>query len=290
MNSILDLSGKSRFSFFGSGFESSGGSDEVTGPSDVEEHCRAGNAQIHIELATEATTQYGIYTFQKQEDALPVPLEAGWQGFTAGSSASVLLNCSNWTSREGSGILAAISVWDFENTSDMRLKLARAVTETAKNAAERSGCEARFGSVSKLTSPDAAAKTKPAGDASGTCAGLSSTETVRETDAGTSPVEECVLVGGLQLTAEYGPYSAVSSEGGGKYGGHETPSGTDAYTTWTSATCKGALGVGYYEASAVEGSDRRFTSDPLTKEEREDLQHFAEQSAARHGCGAPGAF
>jgi hypothetical protein len=37
----------------------------------------------------------------------------------------------------------------------------------------------------------------------------------------------------------------------------------------------------------LEGSDRRFTTDPLTKEERADLMHFAEQSAARHGCGAP---
>ncbi|MFK4103426.1 hypothetical protein ACI2L1_25785 [Streptomyces sp. NPDC019531] len=59
---------------------------------------------------------------------------------------------------------------------------------------------------------------------------------------------------------------------------------------WTSATCQGALGLGYYHASPVEDSDRKLTSDPLTQEERADLAHFAEQPAARHGCGAPAAL
>ena len=38
-----------------------------------------------------------------------------------------------------------------------------------------------------------------------------------------------------------------------------------------------------------ENSGRRlmFTSDPLTEEEQADLAHFAERSAARHGCSAP---
>ena len=49
----------------------------------------------------------------------------------------------------------------------------------------------------------------------------------------------------------------------------------------------GALGVGHYHASPVESSDRSFTSDPLTKQERAALTRFAERSATRHGCGAP---
>ncbi|CAM5501071.1 putative protein OS=Streptomyces griseorubiginosus OX=67304 GN=DWG14_02343 PE=4 SV=1 [Streptomyces griseorubiginosus] len=285
---ILDLSGKSRLSLFGSGFKSGGDSGDVTGPADLEAHCRAGNADIHIETAAEATTQYGIYTFQRIDDVLPVPLGAGWQGFTADSGASVLLNCSNWTGRDGSGILAAVSVWDFDNTADTRLDLARAVTELAKNAAEKTGCKTKFGSESGLKSPAASAETKPAGEASGTCEGLSSTAEVRETDASVAPVEECVLVGDLQMRAEYGPFSDRSTAvSNGKYGGHDTPAGIDSSTAWTSATCQGALGIGYYHASPIEGSDRRFTSDPLTKQERADLSHFAKQSAARHGCGAP---
>jgi hypothetical protein len=291
VSEILDLSGKSRLSLFGSGFESGGDSGEVTGPADLESHCRAGNAQVHIETATEASTQYGIYTFQREDDVLPVPLGAGWQGFTAGSAASVLLTCSNWTARQGSGILAAVSLWDFDNTGDTRLELARAVTKVAMNAAEKVGCKTKFGSESGLKSPAAAAETKPVGKASGTCEGLSSTAEVRETDASVAPVEECVLVGDLQLRAEYGPFSDRSrAVVNGKYGGHDTPSGVDRSTVWTAATCQGALGIGYYHASPIKGSDRKFTSDPLTKEERADLEHFAEQSAARHGCGAPAAL
>ncbi|MFE3036644.1 hypothetical protein ACFXKY_33940 [Streptomyces canus] len=288
---ILDLSDKSRLSLFGSGFKSRGDSGDVTGAADLDAHCRAGNAQIHIERATEATTQYGIYTFQREDDVLPVPLGAGWQGLTAGSGASVLLNCTNWTAREGSGILAAVSVWDFDNTADRRLELARAVTKVASNAAEKVGCETKFGSESELKSPPGAAETKPAGEASGTCEGMTSTAEVRETDASVAPVEECVLVGDLQLRAEYGPFSDRSdSVANGKYGGHDAPSGAEGSTAWTSASCQGALGVGYYHVTPVESSDRKFTSDPLTEKERADLTHFAKRSAARHGCGAPAAL
>ncbi|MFJ6390664.1 hypothetical protein ACIQJT_23990 [Streptomyces sp. NPDC091972] len=288
---ILDLSGKSRLSLFGSAFKSSGDSGEVTDSADLDTHCRAGNAQIHVETATEATTQYGSYTFQRRDDVLPVPLGAGWQGFTAESGASVLLSCSNWTAREGEGILAAVSVWDFDNTADMRLELARAVTKVARNAAEKVGCKTTFGSEGELRSPTADAETKPAGEASGTCKGMSSTAEVRETDASVAPVEECVLVGDLQLRAEYGPFSdRPGSVGNGRYGGHDARSGVDGSTAWTSASCQGALGVGYYHATPVESSDRKFTSDPLTGKERADLTHFAKQSAARHGCGAPAAL
>lgn len=288
---ILDLSGKSRLSLFGSGFETGGDSGEVTGPADLKTHCRAGNSQVHIETATEATTQYGIYTFQREDDVLPVPLGSGWQGFTAGSAASVLLNCSNWSVRDGSGILAAVSLWDFDNTADTRLELVRAVTKVARNAAEKAGCKTTFGTERGLKSPAAAAETKPAGEASGTCEGLSSSAEVRETAASVAPVEECVLVGDLQLRAEYGPFSDRSrAVQNGKYGGHDTPSGAESSTAWTSATCRGALGVGYYHASPVESSDRSFVSDPLTKQERADLTHFAERSATRHGCGAPTAL
>ena len=117
---------------------------------------------------------------------------------------------------------------------------------------------------------------------------MTSVTKVRETAAGTSPAEECVLVGGLQLAAAYGPFSDASQAVvNGKYGGHATPSGIDEYTAWTSAICQGALGVGYYHASPLDGSDRRFTTDPLTEKERADLMHFAGQSATRHGCAAP---
>lgn len=89
------------------------------------------------------------------------------------------------------------------------------------------------------------------------------------------------FVGSLRLVAAYGPFrDASAAVVNGKYGGH------DASPAWTSSSCQGALGVGCFHVSPVEGSDRKFTSDPLTGTERADLEHFAGRSAARHGRGA----
>ncbi|KQV95479.1 hypothetical protein ASD08_13650 [Streptomyces sp. Root369] len=297
---VLDLVGKSRLSVSGLGFHTSSWrfdvSDDVTEPSGLATRCKVGGAEIAIETAAGALNAYGTYTFQRDPSSFPVPLDGGWQGLMVTkddeSTASVLLSCKNWAPEKGSGILVtADSPYDTEVTEALRLKLARVVTGTAQRAAEKTGCETDPGDARGLTAPDADARTVPAGGATGTCAGMTSASTVRETDVGKSPVEECLLIGGLQLTAAYGPFSDASDAVvDGKYGGHETPSGIDSDRAWTSATCEGALGVGYYHADTVEGSDRRFTSKPLTPSERADLQHFAEQSAARHGCRNPSAF
>jgi hypothetical protein len=294
---VLDLSGKSKLSLLGLGFHVSSRqfdvSDDVTEPAGLATRCVVNGVEISIETTAGAHNAYGVYTFQRDPDSFPMPLKAGWQGLMATdhgeATASVLLSCKNWTPKEGSGILvAADSPYDVEATEAIRLKLAQAVTGTARRAAEKTGCVTELGDVAGLTAPAVTARTVSVHDATGTCKGMTSVSRVQETDAATSPVEECVLVGGLQLTAEYGPFSDASGAvENGKYGGHDKPSGVDRSSAWTSATCQGALGIGYYHASPVEGSDRKFTSDPLTKQERADLTHFAEQSAARHGCGAP---
>lgn len=294
---VLDLAGKSQLSLLGLGFDVSSWqfdvSDDVEEPAGLATRCVVDGVEISIETTAGAHNAYGVYTFQRDQNSFAMPLNAGWQGLMATdrdeATASVLLSCKNWTQEEGSGILvAADSPYDVEVTEAIRLKLARAVTGTAQRAAEKTGCVTELGDEGKLTAPAAAARTVLADDATGTCKGMTSESKVQETDAARSPVEECVLVGGLQLTAEYGPFSDASDAVvNGKYGGHDTPSGVDRSTAWTAATCQGALGIGYYHASPVEGSDRKFTTEPLTKEERADLEHFAEQSAARHGCGAP---
>ncbi len=297
---VLDLAGKSKLSLLGLGFHTSSRqfdvSSDVTEPSGLATTCDVNGVVVSIGTASGAHNAYGFYSFQRDQDALPVPLDAGWQGFMVTeekeATASVLLSCKNWTPERGSGILvAAESPYGGEVTQDVRLELARAVTGAAQRAAEKTGCSTEPGDSSKLTAPAAAARSVPANDATGTCKGMTSAVTVIETAAGTSPAEECVLVGGLQLAAAYGPFSDASQAVvNGRYGGHATPSGTDTYTVWTSSTCQGASGVGYYHASPIEGSDREFTSDPLTKEEQADLEHFAEQSATRHGCRKPAAF
>lgn len=292
---VLDLAGKSKLSLLGLGFDVSSRQYDVSGdvkePAGLATRCTVDGIEIAIETTAGAQNAYGAY--QDDEKTSPVPLSGGWQGLmvTKGeaATASVLLSCKNWSPNEGSGILVtADSPYDVEVTGAVRLKLARAATATAQRAADRTGCETEPGDTSKVTAPAADARTVSAGAATGTCKGMTSAPTVRETAAAKSPVEECVLVGELRLVAAYGPFSDASEAVvNGKYGGHDKPSGVDRSTAWTSVTCQGALGTGYYHASPVAGSDRKFTSDPLTKEERADLEHFAEQSAARHGCGAP---
>jgi hypothetical protein len=294
---VLSLAGKSKLSLLGLGFHVSSKqfdvSGDVTEPVGLATRCDVDGVVISIETTSGAYNAYGFYSFQRDQESFPVPLDARWHGFMVTdadeATASVLLSCKNWTPEEGSGILVVgESPYGSEATQAVRLDLARTVTGAAQRAAEKTSCATEPGDSGKLTAPAAEATTVSASDATGTCKGMTSVKKVRETAAGTSPAEECLLVGGLQLAAAYGPFNDASQAVvNGKYGGHDTPRGVDSSTAWTSATCQGALGTGYYHASPVEGSDRKFTSDPLTKEERADLEHFAEQSAARHGCGAP---
>ncbi|MEU9169959.1 hypothetical protein AB0D34_19475 [Streptomyces sp. NPDC048420] len=294
---VLDLVGKSKLSLSGLGFHTSSWqfdvSDDVTEPPGLATRCKVGGAEVAIETSAGAHNAYGAYTFQRDPKSFPVPLNAGWQGLMAAdddeATASVLLDCENWTPEKGSGILVtAESPYDTEVTKAIRVKLARVATGTAQRAAEKTGCETEAGDADRLTAPAATARTVSADDATGTCAGTTSVAKVQETAAERAPVEECVLVGSMQLTAAYGPFSDTSEAVvNGKYGGHDFSSGVEASTTWTSSTCQGSLGIGYYHASPVEGNDRNFTSAPLTKEERADLEHFAGQSAARHGCSTP---
>ncbi|MEU6846163.1 hypothetical protein ABZ930_30235 [Streptomyces sp. NPDC046716] len=273
-------------------------SDDVTEPVGLAARCSVDGAEISIETSAGVHNAYAA--FQLSQESPVVPLNAGWQGFIApgggsGATALVLLSCENWSAKEGSGILVmADPPAGAKVTESTRLQLARVATGTARRAAQKTGCATETkeeGKAGELTAPAATAKTVPAGNATGTCKGMTSAKTVRETAAGVSPVEECLLVGGLQLTAAYGPFSNSSDAVvDGEYGGHDSPSGVERSTAWTSAACQGALGVGYYRASPVEGSDREFSADPLTKEERQDLEHFAEQSAARHACSTPKAL
>lgn len=300
VDSVLDLAGKSRIYLLGLGFDVSSWqfdvSDDVTEPSGLATRCIVEGIEISIETSAGAHNAYGAYTFQRDQESFPTPLNAGWQGLMVTddkqATASVLLSCSNWTSREGSGVLVtADSPYGTEVTEDVRLKLARVAAGTAERAADKTGCVTEPGDTGRLTAPDAGPRIVTAADATGTCKGMTSVPNVRETAAAKAPVEECLLTGSLQLTAAYGPFSDASDAvSNGKYGGHDAPSGIDTSTAWTSATCQGALGIGYYRASPVEESERRFTSRPLTGSERADLRRFAEQSAARHGCDNPAAL
>lgn len=295
----LDLTDQSRFSLLGIHFDvSSGqydGSFDVTEPPGLTTSCRLGtDVDVRVETAVGAHNAYAEFTDEGSD--LPIPLNAGWQGFMTGGeeggTAVTLLTCKNWSAQQGSGLLvtAGASFGD-QSGEEGRLDLARVVTGTAQRAAEQTGCETDFGDADELTAPATDPESVPADKASGTCEGTTSAGTVRETAAGTSPVEGCELSSSLRLTAEYGPFSDASeARVNGKYGGHDTPSGTDRTEAWTTATCEGALGTGYYHASPAKDSDRDLEKEPLTQAERADLAHFAEESAARHGCETPAAL
>lgn len=286
VDSVLGLNNKSRLSLFGLHFRISGDRDAV-GSDGLDATCWAGN--VHMAIQASAAVSAPYENWNRNGDSMSDPLGAGWEGFIVEESdaiaSSVLVNCTNWKSRQSKGILVAASVYEADDLSSARRKVAQLVTDTAREAAQYVGCEAEFGEKDIPSPPTGTSKAMSAGDATGTCSGLTSRPKVRETAAGASPVEECVLVGGLQLSAEYGPFTS-SWRGQQKYGTHETASGVED-VAWTTASCGGVLGTAVYTAENPEDSDRKFSEEPLTKAERADLQHFAEQSAARHGCSAP---
>ncbi|WP_406071229.1 hypothetical protein OG372_30320 [Streptomyces sp. NBC_01020] len=272
---------------------------EVTEPDGLPAACRANGVEVHIEPASDGPSGLGLSTFARGDDVLPVPLGAHWSGLLApdgeeGIGASVLLDCPNWDGRHGSGILVTASadlahlahVRD-NNDPAARAELARMVTGTAKRAAQRTGCKAGFGDrISRVDSSAATAK-KRAGEARGTCAGVHSRAVVRETAAGTAPVEFCVLEGGLRLKSFYGPFVTSQNHDGGRFGPFDKAAGTDeAGMVWGSATCTGAQGTALYW---TERAETKFQPHPrpLTAREQADLRTFAERSAARHGCSSP---
>ncbi len=264
-------------------------SDDVNEPDGLAARCRANGVEVAIETATGNHTPYGTYTFQQRDDVIPVPLGSGWSGFLVAErddeiGASVLLDCANWSRRQGSGILVTTSneVADSGDAS-ARAGLARLATRTAARAARHTGCDAQPGNrVDRVDREDTTAP-KPADRAAGTCQSVQSRDEVRETAARTSPVERCVLVGGLVLRAAYGPFARGDDD---PYGGFGSPSGENPTAAWGSARCKGSFNAGLYWAAPAD-DDPSSARTPLTATGRADLATFAGRSADRHGCSEP---
>lgn len=256
--------------------------------------CRAtpSGVVVTIETVDHAYDAYFMHSFQRREDVLPLPLGHGWTGLLeqdgtglgSAITASVLLDCPDWSRGQGSGILVTASA------DGDRTPIARVATVAAERTASRSGCGADPGEKITRIAGRGAGQETSAGEAKGTCAGLRSQSRMRETAAGVAPAEACVLGRELVLRAYYGPFVPGSFEGSrsqGPYGEFEKPSGEDGFGMWGSAHCPGGTKTAVYNISTVEKSKRDFTEQPLTSQEREDLRTFATRSAARHGCTAP---
>ncbi|RKT82063.1 hypothetical protein SAMN05421805_121102 [Saccharopolyspora antimicrobica] len=274
---FLELSGASRLSLIGSDFVVRKRTLGVP-PGVLGQDCEVGVAEVQISRADDRYTGLRYYAYAS--DDFPVPLEAGWSGFVSDANrfASVMVDCRNWGSDEGTGFVVTTRLLSSASVPDPRPKLVRAVIETARSTAEQTGCDAQLGEDAELAVPEGGTRATPAAEASGTCAGMSSVETVQETDAGTALFEVCKLYNsGLEFTARYGHYEKYETSSLDSF---SKPSSADRSLPWTSATCASPFDRGLY---IVDKSG----TEPLTDAELADLQRFAQQSAARHGCNPP---
>ncbi|WP_143664936.1 hypothetical protein [Streptomyces sp. TLI_55] len=251
----------------------------VAEPEGLSVACRT-NTGIEVFIQTADGTNDPYFLSSPRDDALPLPLGAGWTGFVMGSTVSVLLDCPDWGSRQGGGILVTA-----EAEGGSRATVARLATVAAERTAERTGCGGETGARITRIPGDAGGRKVTTDEATGTCATLRSHSRMRETAApGTSPLEECVLGEELVLRAFYGTFISERDRYG-EYGSFRKPTGDDSGGAWGSATdCQGLFGTAVYELRTIDDGDHDLVSDPLTSAERDDLRRFAEGSAERHGC------
>ncbi|WP_329121653.1 hypothetical protein [Streptomyces sp. NBC_01465] len=294
---MLDLIGRRRIELVGVEFESSSsgfyGSSDVVEPEGLSTQCRADGVEISIETSAGARNAHNAYTGWDDPNIIPTALKPEWNGLLLDNgrdnlASSVLVGCKNWTSRQGGGILVTVDV-DEPGVVSAPQKLARVAVGAARRAAERTGCDAEFGDSNAVLGADDDSEVVSAGEATGVCAGMHSAPFVLEVPAAVSPVESCVLGGKLKFVAQYGPFvPKEDSEDPNDFSLKD--SGSYRSYVWTTAKCGGALGRALYKAIPTAKSERSFDKKPLTQAEREDLQHFAAQSAKRHHCGVPTAL
>ncbi|MFP8943889.1 hypothetical protein ACLIYM_20975 [Streptomyces fenghuangensis] len=242
----------------------------------------------------------------------PAPLPGGWTGFFSvrdapyedRGTAAVFLDCVG--DRRDLLVTVNVSVKDadFDDPAH-RTRIGRLATATARNAAERWGCEARFGErLRTVPLPVADDEDVPLDEADGTCEGIPTRgrflTRAWESDRAGAPQEKCSVgnSGGTplySLRAFYGPYATSARAAWEKRYSFvktipgRTPSGKlPEGGLWATATCP----------APFSGETALFTVEPLgrkreksTREEqayeRAALKAFAEASAEHHGCSAP---
>ncbi len=147
-----------------------------------------GSEAARITVTLHGTSASGRGTWGRREEPYPatyvsasVPLTNGWTGFFALSDAPkghegvavVFLDCAG----DGRDLLVAVrgkrqGASDFDDPAH-RTVIARLATATARGAAERWGCEARFGErLRTVPLPVAEDEDVPLGEADGTCEGV----------------------------------------------------------------------------------------------------------------------
>lgn len=231
------------------------------------------------------------------EETSAAPIGHGWNGSIQPSyfpQAAVLVDCAS-VPGDGLLVLADVSGTDIKNLSpEQALALARFTTESARNAAERFGCEGALGKRPS-TVDRTERQERPVAEAGGTCGGVVSDRdtarlrltTASEMPAGRALTEECSLElptknHSIRLTAYYGPSAQQEMYLDKRY------PGSVKGAIMRSHPCKGALDTAYFKFEELPlqeaGKDVRRTV--RSEDGRRLLTAFTTASAARHGCPA----
>ncbi|MEU3054683.1 hypothetical protein [Streptomyces griseus] len=231
------------------------------------------------------------------EETSAAPIGHGWNGSILPGyfpQAAVLVDCAS-VPGDGLLVLADVSGRGIKKLSaEQGLALARFTTESARNAAERFGCEGALGKRPS-TVDRTERQERPVAEAEGTCRGVvgaRDTAVLRLTTASEMPAsraltEECSLElpaekHSIRLTAYYGPSAQQEMYLDKRYPG----SVKGAITR--SLPCEGALDTAYFKFEELPlqeaGKDVRRTV--RSEDGQRLLTAFTTASAARHGCPA----
>ncbi|NEB41033.1 hypothetical protein [Streptomyces sp. SID14515] len=262
------------------------------------EHCEAqargqesGGVRLELTLRPSAAHR----SSHAAEETSAAPIGHDWNGSLQSDyfpQAAVLVDCTPLPG-EGLLILTDVSGGDIKNLSaEQALALARFTTESARNAAERFGCEGALGkrpSTVDRTEP----QKRPVVAAEGTCRGVADAQdtarlrltTASEMPAGRALTEECSLElpakgHSIRLTAYYGPSAQQEMYLDKRY------PGSVKGAIMRSHPCKGALDTAYFkfEELPMQDAGKDVPRTVRGEDGQRLLTAFTTASAARHGC------
>ncbi|MEU8549633.1 hypothetical protein AB0C81_22030 [Streptomyces roseoverticillatus] len=260
---------------------------------------------VDIHWGSKAQTATRTLQFQLQQNTRTgaVPIGAGWPGSIASDDdhpfGIVELTCRN---KQNESLLVTSQVLYLKADDENRAGLARFTASTAKNAAEKLGCDAAVGRTTSSVAPDPARNRVPLDKVTGTCAPVVALgEAVRRagaTSVGDAPSDPHTLAEGCYLndargrqlyrmTASYGSLAENVRRESGEFDVTDD-SGFDekAHRGYGSAQCGDSPKRSFYTLKPIMVSlaEGLAVKNPDPQFERAALKAFAEQSAKTHGC------
>ncbi|MCF3104585.1 hypothetical protein IPZ58_23765 [Streptomyces roseoverticillatus] len=258
---------------------------------------------VHWGSKTQAATRTLQSQLQQDTRTGAVPIGAGWPGSIASDGDQLFgiaeLTCRN---KQNESLFVASRVLYLKADDENRAGLGRFTTSTAKNAAEKLGCDAPVGKATSSVAPDPARNPVPLDKVTGTCAPVAALgEGVRRagaTSAGDAPSDPHTLAEGCylndarghqlyRLTASYGSLAENVRREAREFD-VTGDSGFDEkiHRGYGSAQCGDSPKRSFYTLKPIMVSlaEGLAVKNPDPQFERAALKAFAEQSAKAHGC------